>query len=183
VAAALSRLATWDRHLCHAFNRLHSVTAWRRLFATCSRLGDGVLWYAVMASLPLLHGAAAWALVAAMVINGAALTATYRWLKARTRRLRPCEAHPGLLCSVAPLDRYSFPSGHTLHAVAFTSLITAHYPVWGWVLLPFTALVALSRLVLGLHYPSDVLAGAALGLGAAATTLVLVLPPPWLLTL
>jgi undecaprenyl-diphosphatase len=74
---------------------------------------------------------------------------------------------------VAPLDEYSFPSGHTMHAVAFTLLAVVAFPGLAWVLVPFTVLVALSRLVLALHYPSDVLAGAVLGgaLASAATAL------------
>ena len=64
---------------------------------------------------------------------------------------------------MAPLDEYSFPSGHTLHAVSFTIIAVYHYPALAWLLLPFAVLVALSRVVLGLHYPSDVLAGALLG--------------------
>jgi undecaprenyl-diphosphatase len=71
------------------------------------------------------------------------------------------------------LDRYSFPSGHTLHAVSF-SLIALHYfPGLAWLLLPFTLLVALSRLVLGLHYPTDVLIATLLGGGLATTSLLL----------
>ncbi|HET7766673.1 MAG TPA: phosphatase PAP2 family protein, partial [Burkholderiales bacterium] len=56
-----------------------------------------------------------------------------------------------------------FPSGHTLHAVAFSMVAISFYPALAWLLVPFTLLVASSRVVLGLHYPSDVLAGAALG--------------------
>ena len=52
---------------------------------------------------------------------------------------------------------------NTLHAVAFSIVAIAFYPVLAWLLVPFTLLVAASRVVLGLHYPSDVLAGAALG--------------------
>ena len=63
--------------------------------------------------------------------------------------------------SVEPLDLFSFPSGHTLHAVAFSIIACAFYPAFSVVLVPFTVLVAGSRIILGLHYPSDVIAGAA----------------------
>ena len=61
----------------------------------------------------------------------------------------------------------SFPSGHTMHAVAFAWQASAHFPELGWVLVPLAALIAASRVVLGLHYPSDVLAGAAIGAALA----------------
>ena len=64
-------------------------------------------------------------------------------------------------------------SGHTLHAVSFTVVALAWYPWLALPLVPFTASVAVSRVVLGLHYPSDVLA--ALGLGS-----VLALASLWL---
>ena len=72
-----------------------------------------------------------------------------------------------------PLDPFSFPSGHTLHAVAFSIVAIAFYPVLAWLLVPFTLLVAASRVVLGLHYPSDVAAGAALGARIAQGALAL----------
>ena len=61
----------------------------------------------------------------------------------------------------------SFPSGHTLHAVTFSMIACAYFPALAVILVPFALLVAISRMVLGLHYPSDVLAGAALGLAIA----------------
>ena len=75
---------------------------------------------------------------------------------------------------VAPLDEFSFPSGHTLHAVAFGLVAMAHYPALALLLVPFTASVAVSRVVLGLHYPSDVLAATGIGSALAALSLWLV---------
>jgi undecaprenyl-diphosphatase len=72
-----------------------------------------------------------------------------------------------------PLDRYSFPSGHTLHAVTFTAIAIHHVPMLAVPLVPFALLIGASRVVLGLHYPTDVLAGATLGAGIAASTLML----------
>jgi undecaprenyl-diphosphatase len=48
-----------------------------------------------------------------------------------------------------------------------------YFPALAWILVPFTVLVAISRVVLGLHYPSDVLAGAAVGAGVAQAVLAL----------
>jgi undecaprenyl-diphosphatase len=72
------------------------------------------------------------------------------------------------------LDRYSFPSGHTLHAVSFTILAVHSFPELAWLLVPFAALIAASRVVLGLHYPSDVAAGALIGAALATLSMVLV---------
>ena len=99
-----------------------------------------------------------------MATSAAAGLPLYKLLKRGTARPRPCmTAGSGLRALVPALDTHSFPSGHTLHAVAFTLVLVPHYPPLAWALVPFTLLVALSRVVLGLHYPSDVLAGAALG--------------------
>ena len=78
-----------------------------------------------------------------------------------------------LAAIAAPLDAFSFPSGHTLHAVAFTLVALNYYPALAPTLVAFTLLTAGSRVVLGLHYPSDVLAGAALGAGIAAASFCL----------
>jgi undecaprenyl-diphosphatase len=78
--------------------------------------------------------------------------------------------HAAIVCAGKPLDRFSFPSGHTLHAVSFTVIAAGAFPVLALVLLPAAVLIALSRVVLGLHYPTDVLAGALLGATIARIT-------------
>jgi len=91
-------------------------------------------------------------------------------LKRGTGRRRPYEVVPAVSAGAAPLDAFSFPSGHTLHAVAFTLVAASYYPALAAPLAAFALLVAASRVVLGLHYPSDVLAGAALGAVIAGTS-------------
>jgi len=161
--ALFRRVEPYELIFCQRLNRLVHHRGVRPFFAAVSRLGDGVLWYCLMGFLPLLYGSAAWELSLRMALTGAAGVALYKVLKTRLIRSRPFEAHSEIVLGTAPLDRYSFPSGHTLHAVSFTLLIVAYYPVWAWVLIPFTAMVALSRVILGLHYPTDVLAGGAMG--------------------
>jgi undecaprenyl-diphosphatase len=132
-------------------------------FRIVSRLGDGVLWYALMAFLAIAWGAQGRLVAGEMLLTGAAGLLLYKQLKHRLVRERPYITHAGIRAGTRALDRYSFPSGHTLHAVAFTVVAVAHFPVLGLVLIPFTALVAMSRVVLGLHYPTDVVAGAVIG--------------------
>ncbi len=60
-----------------------------------------------------------------------------------------------------------------MHAVSFAWQAVAHYPALSWMLVPVAALIALSRVVLGLHYPTDVLAGAAIGALLACSGLAL----------
>jgi undecaprenyl-diphosphatase len=95
----------------------------------------------------------------------------YKALKRWTKRARPCAADVRIRAWVAPLDEFSFPSGHTLHAVSFSLVAVAHYPLLAWGLAPFALSVAVSRVVLGLHYPSDVIAATAVGSGLATLSL------------
>lgn len=159
----LSRINRWDAALCVRINRASRSRWISRLFGAISRLGNGVFWYALMAALLLWDRQSALKPVLHMIVAGLACTVIYKWLKGKTQRPRPVELNREIILSVDPLDQFSFPSGHTLHAVAFTLVALTYYPGLAWLLIPFTGLVAMSRLVLGLHYPSDVLAGAALG--------------------
>jgi len=86
-------------------------------------------------------------------------------------RPRPFVTCPGVWARTNPLDTYSFPSGHTLHAVSFSIVIAYHYPLAALLVGPFALVVAVSRLVLGLHYPSDVVVGAVMGAATAALVL------------
>jgi undecaprenyl-diphosphatase len=71
------------------------------------------------------------------------------------------------------LDEFSFPSGHVLHSVSFSIMLCTYYPGLASILWPFSVLVALSRVSLGLHYASDVIVGAAIGWFTATSVLVL----------
>lgn len=170
-APVLEQTLAWingyDLQLCVAVNRSCRLQSVRNFFAVVSRLGDGVFWYLWMVALPLFTGQAGLVVTLQMVAAGLVGLQLYRAIKDMTHRVRPYVASRLIFKGASPLDRFSFPSGHTLHAVCFTTLVVTAFPVTGWVLIPFAVLVALSRPVLGLHYPSDVLVGAVTGYGLA----------------
>ena len=172
--ATLERIQRWDERVCLRFNRAVREGILLRAFRAVSRLGDGLFWYALMLALLLRFGREAAPAVVHMMLVGLACTATYRALKKGTVRPRPYQVHAAISMGAAPLDRFSFPSGHALHAVAFTIVAASHYPWLAAPLALFTLLVAASRIVLGLHYPSDVLAGAFLGAVVALASLTFI---------
>ena len=165
--ALMARIDAAEYGLCRRLNRGASLPLPRRIFQVASRLGDGVVWYVMILTLPLLYGAAAVRPAIVMALTGVLGVVLYSRLKRLFVRERPFITHTAIDQAAAPLDRYSFPSGHTLHAVSFAWQASAHFPELAWVLVPLAALIGASRVVLGLHYPSDVLAGAAIG-GALA---------------
>jgi undecaprenyl-diphosphatase len=163
----MARFDMAEYRLCRGLNRGAGLRPLRGLFRVASRLGDGLVWYVLVAVLPLLYGRAALRPALVMAVTGLTGILIYKWLKGRLLRERPFIRHPGITLAMPPLDRYSFPSGHTLHAVAFTWLTVERFPEFAWILIPLCGLIAASRVVLGLHYPSDVLAGGAIGAGLA----------------
>ncbi len=169
----LQQIKTWDMQLCVLCNRQSRNFTVRNLFRIASRLGDGVFWYTLMIALLLNYQGEALQAVLHMIVVGLIGTGIYKVIKGKTLRPRPFNVYPAIVCVGKTLDQFSFPSGHTMHAVAFSIVAVAYFPALIWLVTPFAVLVALSRPILGLHYPSDVLAGAALGAVIASASLMI----------
>ena len=174
VKPVAARLSAREQAWCLTANRWGARQAVRAYFRFVSRLGDGTFWYALMLMLALCDGWRGLGAAAHLAVVGGIATLLYRRLKRWTRRPRPFAADGRIQAWIAPLDEYSFPSGHTLHAVTFTLVALAYYPSLIWLLLPFTLSVAASRVVLGMHYPSDVIAAGGIGALLASASLWLV---------
>ena len=161
-----------ERALCVRVNGTSRHAIVRRGFTVVSRLGDGIVWYLLMLTFAI---DSEWGARVAlqMATAGLASLLLYRQLKHRLVRERPYISYASIRLGTAPLDRFSFPSGHTLQATTFTVIAVAHVPELAPVLVPFALLVAASRVVLGLHYPTDVAAGALIGFAIASTSLSL----------
>ncbi|WP_298449860.1 phosphatase PAP2 family protein [uncultured Marinobacter sp.] len=148
---------------CQHINKIAKFRPIMRYFQLASRLGDGWFWYALILAIPFLKRETGQGLALMMALTGLTCTLTYKILKRWLIRERPFISFPSISCGTPPLDRYSFPSGHTLHAACFQTILFMTMPKLALATAPFTLSVAASRVVLGLHYPSDVLAGAFIG--------------------
>jgi len=142
-----------------------------RLMVLASRAGNGPLW-GLLIALQVWPAGRPW-LALALLAMGGVHVALVGWLKTAFARARPFECWDDVQALEARLDRHSFPSGHTLHALAFSLVLCAQDPRWGWLMAPLSVAIGLSRVVLGLHYPSDVLAAALLGLMGGSLCLLL----------
>jgi undecaprenyl-diphosphatase len=173
VALAFARFDQAELRFCRYLNRSSRSSAVRQLFRAVSWLGDGWVWYGLLLALPAIYGSDGARAAVHMALTGALGLAVYKLIKSRAVRERPFITHSAIECASVPLDRYSFPSGYTLHAVSFTLMFAGYFPAWTAPLATLALLIALSRVILGLHYPTDVAAGAALGGGLGMGSVLL----------
>lgn len=163
VSTMFDFIAAGDLKLMRKLNNWRAPK-WIRLWAlAATRAGDGWLWGLIGIGILLFgHEGRGTAVAAAgsAALVGAALFVS---LKRISGRKRPCEIEPHCWATLLPPDQFSFPSGHTITAFSVSVTFALFFPV----LLPFLLLcavsIALSRILLGMHFLSDVLAGAALG--------------------
>ena len=129
-------------------------------------LGDGgILWIGTAAVLLLTprHRRTGAAIAAALVLEALCCNVI---LKPLVARLRPCDVNTAVQLLISRPDDFSFPSGHTGASFAAVGTMFASRDRLWIPALPLAALIAFSRLYLYVHYPSDVLAGALLGIMA-----------------
>jgi undecaprenyl-diphosphatase len=161
--ALIENINTRDHRLMRRVHRWRAPR-WIRLWMICAtRGGDGWLWYVLAAGILLGGGENRFRATAACTLAVATGIACFLYLKRLTGRKRPCHTEPHCWATLLPPDQFSFPSGHTITAFAVAVPLSLWYPSL-LVGLFFCALsIALSRILLGMHYLSDVVAGALIG--------------------
>ncbi|MFJ8163174.1 bifunctional phosphatase PAP2/diacylglycerol kinase family protein [Streptomyces sp. NPDC096136] len=160
--------AQWDRRLFDAVARRHWPAAERALPALGRAANHGVLWGGIAVALTALGTPrtrkAALRGAASLALASATVNTVGKWTVRRPRPL--LEGVPPVRQPAVPPWTTSFPSGHSASAFAFTAGLALESPAWGAVVAPLAASVAFSRVYTGVHYPSDVAAGALLGVAA-----------------
>ena len=103
-------------------------------------------------------------------------------LKFLIERARPCHDLANVHLLIGCGSGYSFPSSHAVNNFAGAIVLSYFLPRWTWAFFSFAALVAFSRVYVGVHYPSDVIGGAIIGLliGAAVITSFRVFEEWWI---
>ncbi|WP_030983979.1 bifunctional phosphatase PAP2/diacylglycerol kinase family protein [Streptomyces sp. NRRL S-1813] len=164
-----SLLTHLDRRTFHLIASREWPGAQRVLPRLTRSANHGLLWFGLAAGAAALGGRPMRRAALRGVASLAVASATVNTLGKRSvRRERP-------LLDTVPVIRQlhrqpttsSFPSGHAASAVAFATGVAFENKWWGLALAPVAASVAFSRVYTGVHYPGDVVAGAALGAGAA----------------
>ena len=139
---------------------------------TATRMGDGWLWYSLGAILLAFGGSRGYAAVGAAGSAAIAGIFVFKALKKLSHRPRPCQFQPHCWANVLPPDQFSFPSGHTMTAFSIALVVSYFYPSLEWPLYFLAASIGVSRIVLGMHFLSDVLAGVVLGFALGVASIV-----------
>jgi undecaprenyl-diphosphatase len=152
-----------DHRLMRRVHRWRAPRWFRVLMIAITRGGDGWLWYALGLILLVYGGEHRYAAVGAGTSAAVMSIFLFSALKHTSRRKRPCEIEPHCWAKILPPDKYSFPSGHTITAFSIAVSVGMFYPELLLYLVAAALLIGCSRIILGMHFLSDVLAGTALG--------------------
>jgi undecaprenyl-diphosphatase len=144
-----------DHRVMRRMNRWRAPRWIRYWMIGATRAGDGWLWYGLGVMVAIYGGPQRWAAVGAAAAAGVVGVFVFKAIK-----------------RVLPPDKFSFPSGHTMTAFSVALVVSYFYPGLEAPLFFMAISIAVSRVVLGMHFLSDVLAGAVLGvaLGCASIT-------------
>ena len=157
------RIDQVEIRICMLMNNSSERAYIRLFFRGVSRLGDGVFWYSLLAFLHYLKGTQGFFQAIHILFTALVVLAVYKYLKKTLVRERPFISFKNIQQAAPALDRYSFPSGHTMHALSFALMFSYYLPAVAPLVCGFASLVAMSRIILGLHYPTDVIVGGLLG--------------------
>ena len=171
----INGVSEWDQAAFLRVNGLQHNSHLFRTFRMLSHSGDGYLYALLGTSLLFFESPDSVQFVKSGILAFAFEIPCFLALKALIKRERPYEHLVGCSFAVTPSDKFSMPSGHTAAAFLMASLIANFYPEFTVLVYAWASLIGASRVFLGVHYPTDVVAGAALGWSCTALSISLLL--------
>jgi len=163
IQSILLKVTLFDERVLNLLTPLYRFVSLKTFWKLVSRTGDG--WFYPLAPLAVwaIESSEAWSFFSVLLVAYALDVPAYVFLKKIFKRQRPYQRMPSVENLAQPIDTFSFPSGHTAAASVFTVVLVAFFPSLLWLAVFWCACVGFSRVFLGAHYLTDVLAGAFLG--------------------
>ena len=165
----LARIDTYLFYKCHEFSNdpVKQASVW------ISKTGDGYLYFAISLLLYWVGGEIGKAFFLAALMGFAIELPIYLGLKKAFKRNRPFDKLTNFSSYIAPSDKFSMPSGHTAAAFVFATLVMYFYPQFTDLVIVWALLVGMARILLGVHFPGDIIAGGLLGFASAQVALTI----------
>jgi len=164
----LDTIHQWDVVMFLWMMKRKHLALWTKLCRALSRTADGFGYPVLALALWYWGGDKGAAFATTLTLAFALERPLYLVLKNGLKRDRPADALPNFSSFIIPSDKFSFPSGHTSGAFATATALTLFFPEVALLCYIWASLVGISRVTLGVHFPTDTLAGATIGI--ASTT-------------
>lgn len=160
----LKKISEFDNRVSEAWTNHQAKYGAKRWLRFYVRLGDGYIWAAFALFLFFMEGKDNFLPILWQALMALAISLGLYWIvKLSTKRPRPFAVNPNIKAEVPPLDKYSFPSGHTMNNLAVASAVFFSVPQYGWIMLLLPLTWGLLRVYFGVHWLTDILVGFVLG--------------------
>lgn len=158
-------LYSFDLAIFYFFNHTISTGFLDKFFSIITSVNNWYIAYIILLGIAFFKGGTKGkiAVISLIILIIVTDQTGYRLLKELFERVRPCNALPDVITPVGCAGGYSFPSNHALNNFAAAVFLLRIFPKYKWIFLITATLVSISRIYIGVHYPSDVLGGAIIG--------------------